>query len=191
MAKALAALTLGLCLALSNFALAADKKQPDWSQLTSEQQQILAPLASDWNNFDNKRRKKWLLTAKRYPKLKPVQQQRLQTQMQDWAKLTPEQRTIARENYKKLTKQPPEKREVVKQKWHERQKLKQAAPKNGPSMPAGENTVPPAAPATVPPAAPATVPPAAPAAVPPAAPATVPPAAPATVPPAAPAGAVR
>jgi hypothetical protein len=138
MAKALAALTLGLCLALSTFAVAADKKQPDWSRLTPEQQQILAPLASDWNNFDDRRRKKWLLTAKRYPKMKPEQQQRLQTQMQDWAKLTPEQRRIARENYKKL-----------KQKWREDQKRKQVTPKNtrpAPAAPGGEKTVPPAAP---------------------------------------------
>ena len=91
---------LGLCFALSAFGAAAEKKQPDWSQLTPEQQQILAPLAGDWNNFDATQRKKWLLTAKRYPKMKPEQQQRLQTQMQDWAKLTPEQRYIARENYK-------------------------------------------------------------------------------------------
>ena len=140
MAKTLAALMLGLCIALSSAAAsaatAAEKKQPDWSQLTPEQQQILAPLASDWNKFDNKRRKKWLLTAKRYPKMKPEQQQRLQTQMRDWAELTPEQRRIARENFKKLAKQPPEKREVVKQKWRERQTLKSTAPNNAPPAPA-------------------------------------------------------
>ena len=149
MAKALAALTLWLCIALSAFAAAADKKQPDWVQLTSEQQQILAPLASDWNNFDATQRKKWLLTAKRYPKMKPEQQQRLQTQMRDWAKLTPEQRTIARENYKKLAKQPPEKREVVKKKWQEHQELKQATPKSAPPAPVaprGDNPAPAPAP---------------------------------------------
>ncbi len=157
MAKALAALTLGLCIALSAFsafAAAAGKKAPDWSQLTPEQQQILAPLASDWNNLDERRRKKWLLTAKRYPKMKPEKQQRLQAQMRDWATLTPEQRTIARENYKKLEKQPPEKREVVKQKWRERQKLKQAAPNNAlpapavPAEPAGAMPAPPLAPSS-------------------------------------------
>ena len=57
MAKALAALTLGLCIALSAFGATAPKKQPDWSQLTPEQQQVLAPLAGDWNNFDDLRRK--------------------------------------------------------------------------------------------------------------------------------------
>jgi len=148
MAKALAALTLGLCVALSTFDATAAKKQPDWSQLTPQQQQVLAPLASDWNNFDDLPRKKWLLTAKRYPKLKPEQQQRLQAQMQRWAELTPEQRRIARENYKKLAKQPPEKREVIKQKWHERQKLKQALSKQAPPVtPAPTAVATPAAPA--------------------------------------------
>ena len=71
MAKAFAALILGLCFALSAIATAADKKQPDWAQLAPEQQQILAPLASDWNTLDERRRKKWLLLAKRYPKMKP------------------------------------------------------------------------------------------------------------------------
>jgi len=151
MVKALAALTLGLCFALSTFsafAAAAEKKQPDWPQLTPEQQQILAPLASDWNNFDDRRRKKWLLTAKRYPKLKPEQQLRLQAQMQDWAKLTPEQRTIARENYKKLEKQPPEKREVVMQKLREQQNLAQGTSKNAQPAPYLPTTS--AAPAKVP-----------------------------------------
>jgi hypothetical protein len=148
MAKALAALTLGLCLALSTLAFAADKKkQPDWAQLTPQQQQILAPLAGDWNNFDERRRKKWLLTAKRYPKMKPQQQQRLQAQMRDWAALTPEQRRVARENYKKLSKQPPEKREKLKQKWRERDK--QAAPKKtapAAAAPGSDKAKPPPAP---------------------------------------------
>ena len=138
MAKALAALTLGLCIALStisSFAASADKKPPDWSRLTPEQQQILAPLANDWKSLEDRPRKKWLLLAKRYPKMKPEQQQRLQTQMRDWAKLTPEQRRVARENYKKLAKQPPEKREAVKRKWHERQQTKQLPAQSTPPAP--------------------------------------------------------
>lgn len=145
MAKALAALTLGLCIVLSTFAAAADKKQPDWAQLTPEQQQILAPLASDWNKLDDRPRRKWLLTAKRYPKMKPEQQQRLVTQMRDWAKLTPEQRATARENYKKLEKQPLEKREVVKQKWQEHQQQKQAPSNSAPPAPAASAATPPPA----------------------------------------------
>ena len=150
MAKALATLTLWLCIALSAFAATADKKQPDWAQLTPEQQQVLAPLESDWKNFEDRRRKKWLLLAKRYPTMKPEEQQRLQTQMRDWVKLTPEQRRIARENYKKLAKQPPEKREAVKQKWQEDQQQKQATSKAAPAAtasPGRDNAAPPPAPA--------------------------------------------
>jgi len=152
MVKAFTALILGLCFALSAFAATAEKKQPDWSQLNPEQQQILAPLAGEWNNFDDRRRKKWLLTAKRYPKMKPDQQQRLQTQMQDWVKLTPEQRRTARENYKKLAKQPPEKREAVKRKWQEHQQ-KQApstSPAPAPTVPGGDKAIPPPAPVSPP-----------------------------------------
>ena len=141
MAKALAALTLGLCIAFSAFAAAPAKKPPDWSQLTPEQQQVLAPLASDWNNFDDRRRAKWLLLLKRY----------LQTQMRDWAKLTPEQRAIARENYKKLAKQPPEKREAVKRKWQEHQQQKQTPSNSAPASPAapsGDKAAPTLAPAS-------------------------------------------
>lgn len=153
MVKALAALISGLCFALSAFAATADKKQPDWSQLTIEQQQILAPLASEWNTLEERSRKKWLLMVKRYPKMKPDEQQRIQMQMKDWAKLTPEQRNIARENYKKLAKQPPEKREVVKQKWHEAQKQKQDPAKSAltaPPTPPAEKAALPLDPASTP-----------------------------------------
>jgi hypothetical protein len=135
MVKAFAALILGLCFALPVVAATAEKKQPDWPQLTIEQQTILAPLASEWNTLAERPRKKWLLLAKRYPKMKPDEQLRIQTQMKDWAKLTPEQRAVARENYKKLAKQPPEKREVIKQKWHEAQKQKQAPANIAPTLP--------------------------------------------------------
>jgi len=153
MVKALAALILGLCFALSALAATAEKKQPDWVKLTPEQQQILAPLAGDWNTLDERPRKKWLLLAKRYPKMKPDEQQRLQTQMKDWAKLTPEQRRVARENFKKLAKQPPEKREAVKKNWHEYQKQKQGSAKSAPPAPAA-----PIADAAAPPLAPASPP---------------------------------
>jgi len=158
MVKAFAALILGLCFALPTFAATAEKKQPDWSQLTIEQQQILAPLAGEWNTLAERPKKKWLLLAKRYPKMKPDQQLRIQTQMKDWAKLTPQQRAIARENYKKLAKQPPEKREVVKQKWHESQQQKQDLSKSAATIPAApgmDKAVSSLAPAPAPASAPA------------------------------------
>ena len=98
MAKALLALTLGALCLLSSFAYAAaEKKQPAWGELNGEQRQILAPLESDWDQMEPQRKKKWVGIAKRYPKMKNDQQQRVQQQMQAWAKLTTAERRAARE----------------------------------------------------------------------------------------------
>jgi hypothetical protein len=82
---------------------------------------VLAPLKAEWHELDTLRRSKWVKVANAYPKMKPVQQQRLQAQMSEWAKLTPEQRRVARENYKSIKKLPPEKRKQVQAQWQEYQ----------------------------------------------------------------------
>lgn len=102
---------------------AAPVHGPEWSQLTPDQQQILAPLANDWANIEGPRRNKWVQIAKRYPKMTPQQQARMQSQMKQWAALSPQQRAEVRERYKKLQDMPPEKREEIRRKWREYDKL--------------------------------------------------------------------
>ncbi len=97
--------------------------QPSWAQLTTEQKNILAPLAGEWDKMDGFRRKKWLGIAQRYPTLSPDEQARMQRRMTEWAKLTPEERKRAREKYQSLQKAPPGKKEAVKQKWEEYKEL--------------------------------------------------------------------
>ncbi len=138
MAKACAALIAWLCLA---FPVAAgqdppagtDSARPAWSELTPQQQKILAPLAREWNQLDTKRRKKWIAIAKRYPKMKPQAQERLQKRMADWAKLTPEQRRAARERYQELRKLSPKKRRQVTRQWRAYQRAVAAQPDLSPS----------------------------------------------------------
>lgn len=69
--------------------------------------------------MDPVKKKKWLGIAKRYPKMKPSEQQRMQLQMHDWYSLTPEQRELVREKYKTIKKLPPDKRHEIKRKWRE------------------------------------------------------------------------
>ena len=95
--------------------------KPDWSELTTAQQAVLAPLKQDWSSLDTVRRKKWVKVAASYPKMKPDAQRRLQARMQDWAKLTPEQRRVAREKYLAIKKMPPEKRAHVSSQWQKYQ----------------------------------------------------------------------
>jgi hypothetical protein len=135
-----ALLVLALCVAAGALAQPPDKpaakpapkppaakaqvqNRPAWAGLTAEQQMILAPLKTDWESLAPERRRKWIGIAKRYPKMKLEEQERVQRRMQDWAKLSPEQRRQARENYKRIVKAPPERREKLRQEWAEYQAL--------------------------------------------------------------------
>jgi hypothetical protein len=116
-----ALLALGLAVGAGSALAQGKPKRPAWAELTAEQQQILAPLKADWESIEPERRRKWIGIAKRYPKMKPQAQQRVQKRMQAWAKLTPEQRRQARENYKRLAKDA-EKKKALREHWAEYQR---------------------------------------------------------------------
>jgi len=134
MAKAVFVLALSIsisiCASLPSYAATTPKKTPTWGELTSEQQQILAPLSEDWNNFEPARKRKWIGIAKRYPKMKPDEQTRVQRRMQAWASLTPKEREAARERYKKMEKLPPDKKKKLPQKWEEYNRLPEGEKQN-------------------------------------------------------------
>lgn len=119
------AIVLALLVALAAApAVAAPKdKDPQWASLTADQQQVLAPLAGEWNKLGREQRVKWLGIAKRYPAMKPESQKRVQTRMQKWAKLTPQQRAQAREQYRNIGKMARDRREELHRHWAEYQSL--------------------------------------------------------------------
>lgn len=127
MAKTFIALIVSLCLVFP-VAAAQSKTEPKktgkpaWTELTPVQQRILAPLAGEWDRLDTTLRKKWIAIAERYPKMKPQEQQRLQTRMKAWSALTPEQRRVAREKYQTVKKLPPAKRKEVELQWQQYQR---------------------------------------------------------------------
>lgn len=103
---------------------AAKASRPAWAELPAEQQQVLAPLKTDWDSLEPERKRKWLGIAKRYPKMKPEAQARVQRRMQDWVKLTPQQRKQARENYRAIAKAKRERQNKdLRQHWAEYQAL--------------------------------------------------------------------
>jgi len=63
-------------------AQAKAKARPAWAELTAEQQMILAPLKADWESLETERRRKWIGVAKRYGKMTPQGQERVQRRMQ-------------------------------------------------------------------------------------------------------------
>jgi hypothetical protein len=103
-------------------AAAIPEKKPDgtWENLKPAQQQILAPLESDWDYMLPDSRKKWTQVANIYPKMSTQDQQRLQSRMTSWSNLSQKERRIARENYLSSLKFPAEKKAEA---WTAYQKL--------------------------------------------------------------------
>jgi Protein of unknown function (DUF3106) len=119
---------------------------PSWLELTSGQQQALAPLALSWNTLSEAQKRKWLEISKNYRALPPEGQATMHSRMNEWVTLSHQQRAQARLNFgktKELSKEltPEEK----KAKWQtyqalsaeEKQKLAaKASPKPAGAAPA-------------------------------------------------------
>jgi len=101
-------------------AIPARKPDGTWESLKPSQQQILAPLESDWDYMLPDSRKKWIQVANIYPKMSNQDQQRLQSRMASWSKLSQKERRLARENYLSSLKFPAEKKAEA---WTAYQKL--------------------------------------------------------------------
>ena len=99
--------------------LMATPPQPAWSELPVPQKIILAPLSDDWDSLESYRQKKWLGIAERFPSMTPLEQRRIQSQMQAWGKLTPEQRELARKNFLTASQLTEADKQALRQKWHE------------------------------------------------------------------------
>ncbi len=97
-----ALLALATAVALQPALAERGAKDPRWESLAPAQQQVLAPLAGEWDKLDPASRKRWLGVAKRYPTMTAIGQKRVQTRMKKWAALTPQQREEARAKYKRM-----------------------------------------------------------------------------------------
>jgi len=107
-------LTIAFWLFLTQPIYAQSESGHSLAGLSSQEKQILAPLAKDWNRMDPAKKQKWLGITKRYPDMTPLEQQRIQTHIRDWDSLTPDQRKQARKKYQKIKNLPPEKRLHIK-----------------------------------------------------------------------------
>ena len=107
--KRLARLTAACALVCSSQLVAAPPlTAPAWNDLTPDQQRTLSPLAREWRDLPDERKRKWAGIADRFPGYTPEEQSRLQRRMETWFSLTPEQRTVARDQYGNLQRIPPE-----------------------------------------------------------------------------------
>jgi hypothetical protein len=84
--------------------------QPLWSDLGAAQRQVLAPFESQWNALPLEEKRAWADLARRFPRMRPEEQTRIERRIAEWAALTPEERRIARRNYRLARQLPAEDR---------------------------------------------------------------------------------
>ncbi len=101
--------------------------KPLWTQLTKTQQEVLQPLAADWEKMEGVKKQKWVEIANRFGTMKPDEQQRVHEKMRNWAvELTPEQRRVVRENFANTKKIDPGQKSAQ---WEQYQALPEAEKK--------------------------------------------------------------
>lgn len=93
---------------------------PLWRELSSSQQQALAPLSAHWDTLNEAQKRKWIALSANFPKMSGEEQAKLHSRMSEWVSLSPQQRTIARLNYGAAQKLSPDDK---KAKWEAYQAL--------------------------------------------------------------------
>lgn len=92
----------------------------DWANLSPLQQAVLELLESDWREFSQSSKIKWLKIADRYPTMASADQERLQRRMSEWSKLPQKDRRMARDNYLSSLQFAPEQKAAA---WEAYQQL--------------------------------------------------------------------
>lgn len=111
---------------LTNSPVATEAPQQKWAELTEAQQQVLAPLAAEWDTLRPWQREKMLDIAKDYPHMDADKQARVQKRLNAWSRMTPYEREKARTRYQRFHALSPEKKAALRKKWAEYKKLPEA-----------------------------------------------------------------
>ena len=78
-------LMLGLTLALLACSPSGRPVNPHWSQLTEQEQSVLAPLQPEWNRYNPRKKQEFLALVGHWASLTPAEQTNVQLHLYDWA----------------------------------------------------------------------------------------------------------
>ena len=109
--------------------------QTPWGSLSSEERRILAPVEGEWERMPGYQQQRLISSARRYPSFQPIQKERFDARIRDWAAMTPEQRRAARETFQGLRRLPPDKQHELRERWLQRHRPAEESsePQFGPS----------------------------------------------------------
>ena len=104
---------LGCCLFYTGAGVALE-----WSELSTEQQQLLAPLQEHWLELEPWQQEKALKHASRFLELSPEQRERAKRRFERWQAMTPEQREEMRLRFQRFRDLSPEQRQRLRKLHH-------------------------------------------------------------------------
>jgi hypothetical protein len=104
----------------------ADEANVTWAQLTEQQQQVLNPLASEWDTLRPWQREKMLDIARDYPKMSLSKQALVKDRLSNWSRMTPYERENARKRHQQFQALSADKKNELRKKWQEYQKLSES-----------------------------------------------------------------
>jgi predicted Fe-S protein YdhL (DUF1289 family) len=119
-AALIAAAILTLCAGAVRAETDRGVPQVPWASLSPDERRVLGPVGQDWDRLPGYQQQRLISSARRYPTLQPIQKERFDQRIRDWANMTPEQRRAARETYQGLRRLPPEKQHELRERWLQR-----------------------------------------------------------------------
>ena len=90
-----------------------------WAALNASHRAALAPLQDQWPSLSATTKEKWVGVARRMAAMQPVERERIQGRMADWARLTPVQRGQARLYFQEARNVSPEVRSEQWKRYNE------------------------------------------------------------------------
>ena len=88
-----------------------------WHDLSSKQQQILAPIQQDWSQLPEKRRQRLYRLSNNWESLPAAKRQKIQRRLQKWSRMTPAEKRHVQERHKKFQSLSPEQREKIRKRY--------------------------------------------------------------------------
>ena len=134
-------LMLGLTLALLACSPSGRPVNPHWSQLTEQEQSVLAPLQPEWNRYNPRKKQEFLALVGHWASLTPAEQTNVQLHLYDWALMEMPDRQAARRTFDRIESLPPPARDAALAALSERERVREGRePEAGIETPDGPST---------------------------------------------------
>jgi hypothetical protein len=94
--------------------------QTPFYMLSPDERRVLAPVQESWTHLPGYQQQRLINSARRYPSMQPIQKERFDARIKNWAEMTPEQRRAARETFEGLRRLPPARQHELRERWFQR-----------------------------------------------------------------------